>query len=99
MSHRNGKRKSDAIDLTASDDDAFTGSQARKVSRQDAPLPTMAQTQRDSWTDRSNEEGANEVIDLSQDFDDSTYNGYELYGTIYLLTVHYFRVAADCPII
>lgn len=85
MSHRNGKRKSDAIDLTASDDDTFTGSQARKVPRQDGPSQTITQSQRDSWIDRSNEDGANEVIDLSQDYDDSTYNGYELYGRIYLL--------------
>lgn len=80
MSHRHGKRKIDTIDLTASDDDTFADFQARKFPRQNESSENITQSQRDSWTDRSNEDGANEVIDLSQDFDDNTYNGYELYG-------------------
>ena len=80
MSHHHGKRKIDTIDLTASDDDTFVGSQARKVPRQHGRTENTTQSQRDSWMDRSIEDGATEVIDLSQDFDDNTYNGYELYG-------------------
>lgn len=92
MSHRHVKRKIDTIDLTASDDDTIAGPQARKVPRQNAPSDNITQSQRDSWTDRSNEDGADEVIDLSQDFDDSSYNGYELYGRIHWLATTTF----DC---
>ena len=89
MYHHHGKRRIDTIDLTASDDDTFAGSQARKVPRQNGPSDNITQSQRDSWTDRGNEDGANEVIDLSQDFDDNTYNGYELYGKDELACSHY----------
>ncbi|KAA6413716.1 MAG: snf2 family helicase [Lasallia pustulata] len=82
VSHHHGKRKIETIDLTASDDDTFAGSQARKVPRQHGRTEKITQGQRDSWMDLSNEDGATEVIDLSQDFDDNTYNGYELYGTL-----------------
>ena len=80
MSYRHGKRKIEIVDLTASDDDTPAGFQTRKFPRQNGPSVSITQSQADSWTDHGNEDGANEVIDLSQDIDDSIYIGYELYG-------------------
>lgn len=76
-----GKRKSDAIDLTASDDKA-PSSQARKFPKHD-PSGSFTQSQRDSWTnERTEEERADDILILSQDDHDNTSQNYELYGTI-----------------
>ena len=77
----NGKRKSDAIDLTNSDDEA-SGSQARKIARKDF-TGDFSQSQRHSWTnERTEEERADDILILSQDDNDNTTQNYELYGTV-----------------
>ena len=74
-----GKRKADAIDLTASDDE---GSRYRKAARQNLPTD-FNQSQRDSWTnERTEEERADDILILSQDDNDNTNQNYELYGTL-----------------
>lgn len=77
----NGKRKSDAIDLTNSDDEAL-GSQARKVARKDF-TGGFSQSQRDCWAnERTEEERSEDILILSQDDNDNTTQNYELYGTV-----------------
>ena len=76
-----GKRKSDAIDLTNSDDEA-SGAQARKIARTDS-TGGFSQSQRDSWAnERTEEERSDDILILSQDDNDNTTQNYELYGTI-----------------
>lgn len=68
----NGKRKSHAVvDLTGSDDE-----RPYKSSR---PLPTNGQLSQ-VINGEDSEDDAHDIIDLSQDFDDDTYRGFELYG-------------------
>ena len=76
-----GKRKSDAIDLTASDDDLST-SQIHKIARRDPP-GDFTQSQRDSWTnERTEEERANDILIILEDNDHTAVQDYELYGTL-----------------
>ena len=76
-----GKRKSDAIDLTNSDDEA-SGSQARKITRKEF-TGGFSQCERDSWVnERTEEERSDDILILSQDDNDNTTQNYELYGTV-----------------
>ena len=76
----NGKRKIDTIDLTGSDD-ATSDYQPRKVARPE-PMTGISQSQRDTWTQRTEEEDADDTFIISQDGDINATESYELYGTV-----------------
>ena len=87
----NGKRRADAIDLTLSDDEQPRS----KTPRTSQPTEgSFSQSQRDTWSDRNEEERAGELIDLSQD--DTTQaigENFEHYGTLdtKIVGVQYYR--------
>lgn len=76
----NGKRKIDTVDLTGSDD-ASSNYQPRKVAKP-LPIDDITQSQPEAWTERAEEEDAEDTFILSQDGDINAAESYELYGTV-----------------
>lgn len=88
----NGKRRVEVIDLTNSDDEQ-SRSKIPRTSQQSQPNSAPSQSERDTWSDRTEEERADDILTLSQDGDEGTGESFELYGTLQtkIVGIQYYR--------